>query len=129
MASLCASKNLSKTDGYVQYRYGIKRKIELTYPEKREHPSSFFTYWEAGFSQGTNTYLRFKINQATYMLYSQDGFTYDPSQPNHPKHYEFSSLIIESNDKIISHYECKEFNPLAEFSELVPDNKTGILLP
>lgn len=36
IVSLCASKDLTKDKGYLQYRFGLPSKVELEFPEKRE---------------------------------------------------------------------------------------------
>lgn len=44
--SLCASSDLSKDTGTLQYRFGrIGRKPELSYPQAAGHPSAHFSYY------------------------------------------------------------------------------------
>lgn len=40
--SLCSSKNLSPTTGYMQYRAGTSSKTEFTFPEHSEQPKGYF---------------------------------------------------------------------------------------
>ena len=42
--SVCASKNLGASTGYMQYRVGYLRKPDFLYPEKPQHPKSFFNF-------------------------------------------------------------------------------------
>jgi hypothetical protein len=44
LASVCASKNLTKTEGYLQYRFGKPGKLELVYPATRNRTQQQF-YW------------------------------------------------------------------------------------
>ncbi len=69
MLSVCASKRLTKDEGYVQYRFGTPGKIELEYPASREGSQSKFTYshyfrasvdrTEVGFTNGKYEYSVF----------------------------------------------------------------------
>ncbi len=67
--SLCASKNLSESKGYLQYRFGNKNHIELSYPKNKAHPDSYFRY--SRYTRPRTTYLRlsFKKNNIQYALY------------------------------------------------------------
>jgi hypothetical protein len=40
--SLCSSKDLSPTTGYMQYRAGKSSETEFTFPEHLEHPKGYF---------------------------------------------------------------------------------------
>lgn len=41
---LCASQDLGKTTGYLQYRAGRIGKIELVFPQKLQHPQGLFQH-------------------------------------------------------------------------------------
>ena len=72
MASLCASKEFSATQGYVQYRYGTPAKVELTYPETHRPAQQSFRY-EGGYN-GDGEYISVLFtNQGNdYSLFNQD---------------------------------------------------------
>ncbi len=42
--SLCGSPDITKEKGYLQYRFGKKGKVELTYPENKNPSASKFFY-------------------------------------------------------------------------------------
>jgi hypothetical protein len=42
LVSICASRDLSPTAGYVQYRIGLPGALELEYPAQRVHPRGHF---------------------------------------------------------------------------------------
>jgi hypothetical protein len=48
--SICASPNLSKEAGYLQYRYGSKDKLELVYPTTPQPPTGLFVPFEQTYS-------------------------------------------------------------------------------
>lgn len=44
LLSLCSSKELTKTSGYMQYRFGLPGKVELEFPQHREDSLKSFQY-------------------------------------------------------------------------------------
>jgi hypothetical protein len=62
---LCASKNLGKSTGYLQYRAGRIGKIELSYPRELVHPKGLFHLRHYPRNGG----LAFKIGQFEYELF------------------------------------------------------------
>ena len=44
LVSLCASKDLTKTKGYLQYRFGLPGTVELEFPKTRESTQVAFKY-------------------------------------------------------------------------------------
>lgn len=48
LLSVCASDDLSKSAGYLQYRFGRAGQIELQYPTERLHPLRLFSLSFAG---------------------------------------------------------------------------------
>lgn len=67
-ASLCGSKGLSATSGYVQYRYGKVGHVELVFPNTHENTQKQFRY--SRYTRPLTTYLsvRFKNNGVDYGL-------------------------------------------------------------
>jgi hypothetical protein len=71
--SICASPDISKNQGYLQYRYGLKGKLELVYPETFQHPAGLFKPGNLMFSGGGGTYLQFNTGGYTYTVFSAVG--------------------------------------------------------
>ena len=71
--SICASKDLSKNAGYMQYRYGPPGKPELVYPEALRHPAGLFTPGTLSFSGGGGAYLKFAKPPYAYTVFSAIG--------------------------------------------------------
>ena len=94
--SACASKDLSKSTGYIQYRFGKSGSIELTIPSKKSHPSNYTNGNIITYSGGGGTYLRFINGNYGYVLYSAIG-----------RGWEKEGLSIEKNGKIFSNMYCK----------------------
>lgn len=68
--SLCASKNFSKTSGYLQYRFGGLDKIELEFPKERKQSQKEFLYRHYFRSQVDRTEISFENHKHTYTIYS-----------------------------------------------------------
>lgn len=83
IVSICASKQLSATAGYVQYRYGTSKAIELEYPSKRELPRGNFFLSTAMYSGGGASSIRFEIGEYEYFVFDRAIRTnFKPGQPN-----------------------------------------------
>ena len=66
VVSLCSSSKLTKTEGYLQYRFGVPGKIELEYPRQRSDAQKSFHY---------SHYFRARFD-LTEISFSLDGHTY-----------------------------------------------------
>jgi hypothetical protein len=123
LISVCSSKNLSPTAGYVQYRFGTKEKPELTFPEPQTHPISFSTGGTLMYSGGGGAYMRFNKGTYSYVVYSGIG-----------KGWDKQGVVIEKNGKLLSNIICKDVsieNIGAEFFEknAIPEDKIGFEIP
>jgi hypothetical protein len=70
VASLCASKDAGPTTGYVQYRFGSKKKVELTFPAPKEPAAQHFLGREVHWTKGGATSLRFSSGRFAYLVYT-----------------------------------------------------------
>jgi hypothetical protein len=66
LVSLCASRDLSKERGYLQYRYGLPGKVELEFPRSRTNTQQKFQY---------TRYLRYQVD-LTEISFEIDGYQY-----------------------------------------------------
>jgi len=96
IVSLCASSDLSKTAGYVQYRYGQRGKVEMTYPQTNVHPSTVFRWGVLGFSGGGTDYYRFSNAGYDYVVYSGLG-----------KDWSKEGVVVEKDGKRLQSLVCK----------------------
>lgn len=70
--SLCASSDLSRDSGTLQYRFGRTGKpFELSYPRQTGHPSRFFWFNSSHGGQWAQYALGFSMNQFRYELLVQ----------------------------------------------------------
>lgn len=66
LVSLCGSRKLEKGVGYLQYRYGTPKNIELTFPSAKSGSLEKFRYVH---------YFRFQVDR-TFVSFSNGGFEY-----------------------------------------------------
>ncbi|HKE57402.1 MAG TPA: hypothetical protein VKB46_11890 [Pyrinomonadaceae bacterium] len=66
IVSLCASKDLSKQAGYLQYRFGAPGRIELEFPQSRSGSQQQFQY---------SHYFRAQFD-LTAITFANDGYEY-----------------------------------------------------
>jgi hypothetical protein len=66
IVSLCASRDLGKERGYLQYRYGLPGKVELEFPSSRTGTQQMFQYTH---------YMRYQVD-LTEINFAIDGYQY-----------------------------------------------------
>jgi hypothetical protein len=66
LASLCSSKDLDETHGYVQYRFGRAGQVEMEFPRERTNTQAAFKY--SRYTRPLVTYLKLE--------FVNNGFTY-----------------------------------------------------
>jgi hypothetical protein len=71
IASICGSKQLDERRGYVQYRFGRPRNVELEYPQGRANTQSAFTYKRYTRPLVTNLAIKFTVGGYTYKIYDE----------------------------------------------------------
>ncbi|MCJ7546559.1 MAG: hypothetical protein MUP30_07010 [Deltaproteobacteria bacterium] len=68
--SICASKDISTTSGYMQYRFGALNAVEITIPETKEHPKKNVEAGTFSTANGGRTgHIRFKKGEYGYVIY------------------------------------------------------------
>ena len=71
--SICASGDFGKERGVMQYRYGLKDKPELVFPETPQAPRKLFKPGTMACSGGGGAYLQFAKATHTYTVFSAMG--------------------------------------------------------
>jgi hypothetical protein len=68
LISVCGSQTLTRDSGYIQYRFGTKNKLELSYPKTKVNTQSQF-YWDyKNFYQGGIKELTFENRGYIYII-------------------------------------------------------------
>jgi hypothetical protein len=86
-AALCASADLGRTTGYVQYRFGTAQKLDMQYPKEKEPPESNFFISSIAYSGGGEVRVRFLRQNVSYYLYERTVKTNAASAPG--EHVEY----------------------------------------
>lgn len=68
-ASLCGSKKLTRDEGYLQYRFGRLRNVELEFPKDRKNSRQKFAYEHYFRSQFDETEISFENGGYLYTLF------------------------------------------------------------
>ena len=70
LASLCASKDAGPTAGFVQYRFGTAKKVELAFPAEKAPAAQHLLGREVHWTKGGATSLRFASGGFEYLVYT-----------------------------------------------------------
>lgn len=98
IVSVCASKNLSPSTGYLQYRFGNKGSPELVFPSLTDLPKKYTQAKTLMFSGGGGAYIRFIKDQFSYVVYTAIGKGWGTKD----------GVAVEKNKKISSNFKCKD---------------------
>ncbi len=71
VVSVCASTDLTRTHGYLQYRFGRPGAVELAFPEDLEGTQDQFMWQTIGYSGGWDTRIQFTNAEVSYQLYDK----------------------------------------------------------
>lgn len=96
IASLCATPDAEGATRALTYRFGTRRKLELTYPDEGTRPPDAFRYRSAGYSAGGAEFLTFSISATKYILYS-----------DYYRGKERDGIMVERGEKRIAHLLCR----------------------
>ena len=70
--SVCGSQSLTKDSGYIQYRFGTKKNLELIYPSTKINSQSHFFWNDKRFYQSSLFELTFENKGYFYTLSKYD---------------------------------------------------------
>lgn len=102
LVSVCASRNLSSTAGYVQYRFGKPGEpLEMSLPAGEVHPLKAAYGANEMYAGGGASWLRFRKGSYGYVVYSGIG-RWGPKGATMEK----QGLAVENNGKVIANLKC-----------------------
>jgi len=88
--SVCASKNLAETTGYLQYRAGVLGKVDFIYPRGLEHPKDYFTFG--------------MLARGTWLAFSNGSYRYWIAEEVTGK----PVIEVSKDDRVLSAIECDD---------------------
>jgi hypothetical protein len=117
IVSLCASPDLSRESGALQYRYGKShRKIELKYPDHPAHPSKSFKQYSGSGTKVSYVALGFQVGDYAYSVF----------QTRSVFGYNGAGIIVNKSGKRISEAICE---PKSIVSTPFMDTLPGLGIP
>jgi hypothetical protein len=124
LASICASKDISKTQGTMQYRFGSSGKLELVHPATPGKPVENFKGGWMSYSGGGGAFVRFSNGPLEYTAFSATGKWGPHGAPR-----DEQGVAIRKDGKEFSNFVCRNLNP--DVGELGPDflDKIGLSSP
>ena len=118
--SLCASRDLGPKTGFLQYRFGKLSVVpEMSFPEKREHPSRHFELRGELLAYQYHRELRFGRGAFHYLVYSYEG-----------RGDSYGVEVLRSG-KALAKLECHQglLDGLADFFENAPKYGLKVIDP
>ena len=109
--SLRSSPKLTKTEGYLQYRFGHPGQIELEFPKERSESRALFKYSHYFRAQVDSTELSFTLNNYTYTVFDE----YNGEEK--PIVSEKGLFVTSDNTKKEVKYLCQG-KPIANYGDL-----------
>jgi hypothetical protein len=101
-ASICASANISKGGGEMQYRFGRKDRLELVYPDAGAKPADVFTSGTLVFSGGGGAWLRFDKGPFRYTIFTAIGKWGSSGCPA-----EAEGAVVQKDGKEFANLRCR----------------------
>lgn len=111
LVSLCASKNLTSEQGYLQYRFGLPGKIELEFPKERTGTQQKFQFTHYFRAQVDLTEISFNIDGYEYQITDDYNGEEKPAQT-----IQAVSVKAPGKEKETS-YSCRT-KPKADYTDL-----------
>jgi hypothetical protein len=102
LASVCAAANFSAKSGYIQFRYGTPKEIEIEWPKERSN-RRYVTKGNLFYLGKFGVYLRFKRDRESFVVFGVPGRS--------------NGLVIEKNNIVREKRICKE-SAMADFNDI-----------
>lgn len=106
IASICASKVLDESRGYLQYRFGTRNKVELDIPPKQTYKPPMVGYMNATCASCYANYVRFTNGEYRYYVFNASARGPDDPRTGASTRNEPSGVVVMKNDKTIYSRRC-----------------------
>src|SRR5215469_1570362 len=109
IVSVCASRDLSPTHGYLQYRFGPKNSTPFSLPSSTQSPSrASIQARSLMFAGGGGAYIRFHNGRYQYIVFSAIGKDWGTKD----------GVAVEKDGKLLSHVACQDV-PVSKLGDKV----------
>lgn len=112
IVSVCASKNLTRETGYLQYRFGLPGKIELEYPKDRTRTQEKFEYTHYFRALVDLTEINFSLDGVNYSVFDDYNGEEKPAQSS-----EGVAMNWPNTNRQEVRYTCRT-KPKADYADL-----------
>ena len=112
IVSVCASKDLTRETGYLQYRFGLPAKVELEYPKDRAGSQQKFAYTHYFRAQVDLTEIKFSVNGVEYSVVDDYNGEEKP-----PQSLEGLTINWPGTEKKEVRYTCRT-KPKSDYTDL-----------
>lgn len=110
IVSICASKDLTSETGYLQYRFGLPRKIELEFPKDRQGTQQKFEY--------THYFrARFELNDINFSVDGVDYSVFNDYNGEEKREVTLQGVSINQTGTKEVRYNCGT-KPKADYTDL-----------
>ncbi|MBY0580025.1 MAG: hypothetical protein K2P57_13405 [Burkholderiales bacterium] len=107
IVSLCASSDIGKDSGYLQYRYGKdSSSVELEYPKKKVYPHSYFKQAGQQAQLGSASAISFRVGSYRYSLFLTET-RWDSA---------ISGVVVDRGGKLVKFNQCVNKSILLTFN-------------
>jgi len=109
--ALCTSSDIGPKAGYIQYRFGTPKKVELVLPENRRPPLGYFKKDFQIFSRGSyETSLTYSAGAFTFQVYSAwlVGSTDDMNNDTGNHYGNKAGVRVGRGEQILRDIKCKD---------------------
>jgi hypothetical protein len=123
LISLCGSKQLNESEGYLTYRFGTERHLELEFPTNISHPKGLFSVQYLLLAHDERIDISFKIGDYLYNIY--DEFIGGQGDPNDTKPRGGAGIAVSKESKAIADIQCTSpaTNKIAQLKFLFKKNE------
>lgn len=103
LVSVCASTDASRSQGYVQYRFGSPKNsnLEMMVPERTDRSVKLTTAASESFSSGGGSWMRFRNGAVSYVVYDGVG-----KWGQRGEIVETRGVVVERNGKTAINLRC-----------------------
>lgn len=112
IVSVCASKDLTRETGYLQYRFGLPRKIELEFPKDRTGTQEKFEYTHYFRAQVDLNEINFTVDGVNYSVVDDYNGEEKPAQS-----IEGITINWPNTDRKEVRYTCRT-KPKTDYTDL-----------
>ena len=104
--SLCGSKLLTKEEGYVQYKFGTRSKIDFHFPSEPSPQGRHFQLSSTAYAGGGKTHIKFSNENVEYIIFERT-IKVDMDEKVNCRTIFSDGILVRKKGKEIVQYRCE----------------------